>query len=294
MIDIHSEALWMQGAVEAIDRILSLLKSVGAYSGDIKLSRVDLCLDLLVQAPLWSMDLREHIVTRARKKCYYEDGRDFSGMEIGGRGPLIARLYDKDLEIRTVSKKIWLYDIWNLEEVPENFRVFRTEFQLRREAIKELGIDSVWEFTNHPRNLWAYCTQSWLRFSDNPLIEKRFQTVLPFWKTIQDNFLGGQRAEPLIRAKVVNVKRKQLAQQMMGQFTSLISIGTDNMSPCVRLEDHMAVVTDSAEMLGLDDFALSERVRRKKGKYLKGKEKFKDAEEKRKAHGFPHQRKKAA
>jgi hypothetical protein len=199
-------------------------------------------------------------------------------------------MYDKDLEIRTVSKKTWLYDIWNLEEVPENFRVMRTEFQLRREAGKDLGLDSVWDFTNHPRNLWAYCTQCWLKFTDNPLTETRFQTVLPFWKTIQDNFLGNQPAAPLIRAKAVNVKRKQLAQQLMGQFTSLIAIGTENMAPCVRLEDHLAVVTESAEMLGLDDYDLSHRVRRKQGKYLKAKEKFKTAEEQRKQLGLPHKK----
>jgi hypothetical protein len=287
MIDIHSEALWIQGAVEAIDRILTLLKSVGAYHSAIKLSRVDVCLDLLVQAPLWNVLLREHVVSRARKISINEDRRQFTGLEIGKKGALIARLYDKGLEIRTISKKDWMYDIWNLEEVPENFRVVRIEFQLRREVGKELGLDSVWHFTNHPRNLWAYCTQCWLKFTDNPLTETRFQTVLPFWKTVQDNFLGNQHATPLVRAKAVNVKRKQLAQQLMGQFTSLIAIGTDNMAPCVRLEDHLAVVTDSAQMLGLDDYALSQRVRRKQGKYLKAIEKFKTAEEERKKLGLP-------
>jgi hypothetical protein len=173
MIDIHSETLWIQGAVEAIDRILALLKSVGAQPSSIKLSRVDLCLDLLVQAPLWSVALREHIVSRARKISTNEDRRQFTGFAIGRAGPLIARMYDKDLEIRTVSKKTWLYDIWNLEEVPENFRVMRIEFQLRREAGKELGLDSVWDFTNHPRNLWAYCTQCWLKFTDNPFTDWR-------------------------------------------------------------------------------------------------------------------------
>ena len=185
MIDFRSETLWIRGVVEAIDRILNLFKSIGAYAGNVKLSRIDLCRDMLVPEPMWSMLLREYAVTRARNKCFRESGRDFSGAELGNKH-FRARMYDKDLEIRTVSKKTWMFEIWNLDEVPENFRVFRTEFQIRREALKELGIDSVWDFTNHPRNLWAYCTQCWLKFTDNPETESRFQQVLPFWKTIQD------------------------------------------------------------------------------------------------------------
>jgi hypothetical protein len=97
----------------------------------------------MVQAPLWCRQLEDHVVTRAKAKCARGFGRSFSGLEISS-GEMKGRLYDKDLEIRTKSKK-FMYDIWNINEgeLPKELRVIRIEFQLRRVALKELGIDSI-------------------------------------------------------------------------------------------------------------------------------------------------------
>jgi len=198
-------------------------------------------------------------------------------------------MYDKPLEINEKSKKTWFYDIWNIiqDDMPDELRVIRTEFQLRREVLKELGLDTIWDFLNHPRNLWAYCTQEWLKFTDDPLRDPREQTVLPFWKTTQDGFMGEQCAHPLIRAKAVNIKKKQLAQQLVGQLTSLIVVESKNFAPKIELEQQMPLLERCAKLLDLDDDALSERVRRKQGKYLRAVEKFDDAEAQRKILGLP-------
>jgi len=204
-------------------------------------------------------------------------------------------MYDKPMEISQKSKKSWFFDIWNLneDEFPDELRIIRMEYQLRREVLNELAMDTVWDVVNHPRNLWAYCTREWLKFTDDPLKDPREQQVLAFWKTVQEGFLGGQCGHPLIRAKAVNVKKKQLAQQLMGQLTSLIVIDTDEFAPQLQLEEKLALVTQSAELLGIDNAALSERVRRKQGKYLKAIEKFRDAEMLRARVGLPHGRKEA-
>jgi hypothetical protein len=293
MIEIRSVALWMNGVVEAIDRLIQLLEGVGAHASVVKASRIDVCLDALVPEDFWRVGLLDHAVTRAQDmSLHFKYGR-LTGIQIG-KGVVLVRIYDKPLEIQTQSSKTWMYDIWNIAEVPEGHHVLRFEFQLRREALKDLAVDTIWHFTNHPRSLWAYCTEAWLRFSENPKAPTRYQKTLPFWKTIQENFLGGQHEHGLVRAKAVNVKRKQLSQQMMGQFTSLIAIGTENMAPCVRLEDHLAVVTDSAQLLGMDDYELTHRVRMKKGRYLKLQEKFDEAEAKRREYGLPTATKKVS
>ena len=288
MIEISSLSLWMQGVTEAVDRILFLLKHVGGWATAVKVSRVDLCLDLLVQRTLWSPDLAKNIVCRARAKANHESGRSFSGFEFG-RGKIGCRMYDKPLEIAEKSKKTWFYDIWNIiqDEMPDELRVIRTEFQLRREVLKELGLNTVWEFMNHPRNLWAYCVHEWLKFTDDPLRDPREQTVLPFWTTVQEGFMGGQCAHPLIRAKAVNIKKKQLAQQLIGQLTSLIVVESQKFGPKVELEQQMPLLERCAKLMDLDDDALSERVRRKQGKYLRAIENFTDAERQRKVLGFP-------
>jgi hypothetical protein len=62
----------------------------------------------------------------------------------------MARLYDKVIEIETKSKKTWMYGIWKMEGPPKNGRVIRVEFQLRREVLRQLAIDTVWQLFKPP------------------------------------------------------------------------------------------------------------------------------------------------
>jgi len=269
-----------------VDRILSLLNGAGATVDKAKASRVDVCLDILVPKELWNINLVNQRVTRAYEYASHGRKENFSGFTVG-KGDILARLYNKDLEIRLKSKKTWMYDIWQLPQVPEEYRAIRIEFQIRREALVELGIDTIWQFANYPRNLWSYCTQCWLKFQDHPELHHTQQTTLPFWSTVQNGFLGSQPAHPLIRAKMVNVKRVQLAQQFLGQFTSLIAIDSEELEPQVSLEDKTPLLKESAVLIGMDDQKLSERVRRKLAKYVHEIQKFKDAEARRKTLNLP-------
>lgn len=110
---------------------------------------------------------------------------------------------------------------------------------------------------------------------------------MPFWRTLQNGFLECQGERPMLRAKMVNLKRKQLAQQLMGQLSSLIVLDSDFTATGCRLEEHLPLVTECAELIGMDDDVLSEKVRRKQGRYLKAVQKFKETEAERKARGLP-------
>jgi hypothetical protein len=198
-------------------------------------------------------------------------------------GAFSSRIYDKGLEIRLKSKKSWMLDIWQLPEVPKGYRAIRVEFQLRREAIVELGMNSIW----NPRNAWAYCSHTWLKFQNRPDLHHTQQNTMPFWQTVQNGFLGGQDEQPMLRAKMVEVKRKQIAQQLIGQLTSMIVLDSEEFAPDLEIEHQLPLVLKSAELIGMDDEALSEKVRCKQGKYLKAIEKFKSTELQRKKLGLP-------
>lgn len=77
-----------------------------------------------------------------------------------GRGDIVARLYDKTAEIVQASGKTWFYDVWSeggeLPEFCEEAQpvVWRLEFQLRRQALKEFGIDT-------PEDLWQKAPRLW-------------------------------------------------------------------------------------------------------------------------------------
>jgi hypothetical protein len=68
MVEIRSEALWMHGPVAMVERVLTLLKSIGANVKEVKVSRADLCVDVLLPARVWGLQLLDHLVTRADTK----------------------------------------------------------------------------------------------------------------------------------------------------------------------------------------------------------------------------------
>ena len=182
--EIRSETLWHMGAERAVDRILTLLRHESGHQLDhptikaVKVSRVDFCLDLLLPAGFWSLALLDNLVCRAKDVRPYLKSGTLTGIGIGS-GPLSARLYDKPLEIRTKSKKDWMFDIWKLPEVPEGFQVIRVEFEIHREVIKQLGIEGPEELFLLQRNAWSYCTQSWLKFQDRPGTHHTQRETLP-------------------------------------------------------------------------------------------------------------------
>ena len=293
LIEIRSEALWLHGAAECVDRILRLLNCAGAKIEIAKVSRVDPCVDMLLPECIWHAELRRHRICRARSVTLHEDGDRLTGFEFG-KGDLRARFYDKDLEIRVKSKKEWMRDIWNLHEVPEGAYVVRIEFQLRREVLRQLCVNTVWDLINHPRNLWNYCTHSWLRFVNDPKLHPDQQHTMAWWKILQDGFHGSQDAHPLIRAKIVQMNQTQLAQQLFGQFTSLIALKSEEMEPDVKLDEQLSILPESAKLIGMDDKQLSQRVKRKLSKFIHDVEKFKAADKERERLGLPVQVKKSA
>lgn len=150
--------------VETIEADLrSVVNSIGNVIDEPKNSRVDLCIDFVTNEELEYIDdsawvSRAHLINR------YSNKRDFSGWVIGSGGAMSARLYDKTLEIKK-SKKDYLKDIWKNEGWDEKQKVWRLEFQFRREVLKQLNILSVPDLLANLKNLWEYATHDWLRLT---------------------------------------------------------------------------------------------------------------------------------
>jgi hypothetical protein len=116
----------------------------------------------------------------------YDAGRmAFTGFAFGRGSCLGARLYNKSREIR-VSRKGWFHAVWAQSEnyrappggavngqVRAHFDVWRLEFQVRREALRQFTIDvgggrwrdlSAWsDCREHLDHLWQTLSAKWLR-----------------------------------------------------------------------------------------------------------------------------------
>lgn len=227
-VEFSSEALWTMGAYELFETLKDIIESNGGYVTQAKVSRIDLCMDILIDDTVWEYNyLTDHLVTRATKRNIHFDSKILETYAIGSKdADLQARLYDKVREITNKSKKYWMFDIWNLDhnDIKNNQHVIRVEFEIKREVIKQLchgRINDVLEKINY---IWLYCTSSWLKFMDQPERHYRYRKVLEFWKTVQSNFMGIEERNIAIREKLFRPKREDLIKQVKGIFTSIVTM----------------------------------------------------------------------
>lgn len=220
MAQISSEGLWRLGPVVAVDFLTELISCSGGKIVSNKISRVDLCIDMTFPAKVWTMNLINYVVSRATYTAPHFHNRKLTGLSIGKK-KIAARLYDKPLEIKQKSKKFWMFNIWGIRTVPDSLKIIRIEFQLRREVIKDLGLDQIESLFNHCDNLWAYCSKEWLKFQSRPGKHHTQRKTFRWWKIIQDGFLGIQAATPLIRYKSIRSKQDQLLAQTLGTLESI-------------------------------------------------------------------------
>ena len=175
-VQISSEYLAAVG-VEAAERDLRMvINTLGMVDGVASVSRADLFLDFvcafnlaLTEQPDW--------ITRANLMAKYYDCRldePFTGWVIGMGGNLHARLYEKVIEIINKSHKTYLFELWKANGWQVGEKVWRMEFQIEKQTLKELGIISLSDLLNKQAALWHYLTHDWLRLSiPNPNDSKR-------------------------------------------------------------------------------------------------------------------------
>lgn len=276
MAEISSETLWHRGPGDSVNRIVGLLEDAGASLISVKVSRVDLCVDITLPEEMWSLDLMEYAVKRASDISSHYHHDDLTGISIG-RGKISARIYDKFLEIKQKSKKFWMFDVWGIDEVPKGKKIIRIEFQLRREALKQMGLDTFDDFFESIENVWAYCTKKWLKFEDNPGMHHTQRSTLKWWEVVENAFNGVQDPKPIVRSRAFRTDMRQLARQAFGQITSLEAAlleeqGAElnkNVDMFETVETYLKVLHED----GKDERALNERIALKRARYHRAREK---------------------
>jgi len=149
----------------------------------------------------------------------YGDKRAFSGFALG-RGPLSARIYDKTRELPK-RRKWWFRDVWARHgSYVEGEPVWRVEFQIRREVLRDL-CDAFEEAKPRepgedleptPRDdwrdwatlaarlgsLWDYLTHEWLRHGPRKADDRK--AVSHAWAAVQVGWVDAQDVEAERRA----------------------------------------------------------------------------------------------
>ena len=233
-----------------------------AVVDEIRCSRVDMYTDFQGWEPR-PEDYQRFVVRSWKNTSHmaiHHDGarRRFTGFTFG-RDAMVARLYDKSLEI-THSGKDWMREVWG-EEMNPALAVWRLEFQLRRQLLRECGIDTPEQVIDRRIQLWKYSTQ-WLS-----LREPRHETRRVRWPV--DN-VWVQLAElevsppvsPLIRQRLKQHEESVLVRGLAGYASSLAAIsGVSDLDVTMAVSRRRVADYMKATGRDFDDLVLAKRRR---------------------------------
>lgn len=135
LVRFSSKALWTQGLDSLASRFDRWCQSLELAPARVEaVSRADWAFDYQVAAVDFAA---EHFVSRATKDAQWREHMAVQTFQFG-KGQLVIRLYDKIAEITQQSEKAFFFDLWGC-----NAHVWRVEFQVRSERLREAGITTL-------------------------------------------------------------------------------------------------------------------------------------------------------
>jgi hypothetical protein len=186
----------------AVVKLLGSVLGLDMSDRDLVMSRVDPALDVrtsLVEADaLFAMvDDGEVVVTRGRSQqdfSSYKRCRRRTGFAIG-RGDVRLRVYDKREECTKPGKRgkweVWL-ERWGLASLPDDETVVRSEWQLKRDFLKQFGAHTLDDFLARAADVLGYTNGSWFRLAGPPAGKLHKRETLPVWSSVAAAFVSGE------------------------------------------------------------------------------------------------------
>ena len=144
---------------EAVDRIMAELIELADPPN---VTRIDLFVDFVSPEDMeWH---RRAWVTHADAVWNFVEGDAFTGWMIGAGSPLVCRLYDKHRQAQKLGLK-YLFALWRAVGWDGESRVWRLEFQMRGEVLRQFGLRTLRDVLGNLNGLWSYATTEWLRLA---------------------------------------------------------------------------------------------------------------------------------
>ena len=198
-VQISSELLNCLGLENSVNELRSVVGEILVAIEKERVSRADIFVDAVIDTDFEKIS-RNQFVCRANKITCHWSGIPFSGWSIGLGGVVSARIYDKTVEIEQKSKKDYFKTIWQNRGWQEGQKVWRLEFQLRREFLEQMTINSVTDLMDTINDIWRYCTVDWLRITIDDGTENRTRLeIVPFWENIQLVSFGAGDCTGIVR-----------------------------------------------------------------------------------------------
>jgi hypothetical protein len=219
---IASEFIHEVGPVRALADLKTFVGGLLDQVDETICSRVDIYADFQGWVPV-SEDYHR-FVTRSRRNtshiAVHHDGRRFTGFTFG-RDAMVARLYDKSLEIAH-SGKGWMHEVWG-DRLDPSLPVWRLEFQLRRDVLAECSLSSPEDVVAQRPHLWAYAMR-WLSLREPTRGATRTRwPVSQVWSNLTKS-QAGVACSPLVRKRIREHDELVLIRGLTGYASSLAAV----------------------------------------------------------------------
>lgn len=224
-VQVSSAALATYGVEMAVEMLTHALAEAGELAGQPQVSRADIFVDAVTDHDLSELQDRQW-VTRAHDIARYSDQGQRSGYLIGRGGDLSLRLYDKTLEMlrsgKVHARHKWLARGWN-GETP----VWRTEVQVRRTVLRQLGVVTVSDVVRDAGAVWLYALDEWCRLCVPDATDKTRSRwpMHPFWLALIQasgfDTSGGAAKRLLQRSRAPSDAR--IVDQVVGGVTTYMA-----------------------------------------------------------------------
>ena len=270
-IEIRSTTLWSLGHEKAVKYIMSYLNKYIEPGYHIQASRIDLCTDMVIPANEWSEDILMNKVCRSSKVTYHKSETStnnvLEGITIGKGGDIIARIYDKGLELSTHPEKAWTRSLWKDFPVQKDNKVIRVEFQVRNNALKTLCIFSMDSLYASIGSVWSYLTKDWLKFLVKYEKNKDRQVVLPWWGAVQNGFGENITHNPRVKHEAAKMGQVRLVKLGIAFLVNLMAsdVAAKNLpiNANYTLDDCFNTLRKHMSDLSITDRSISGYIRQK-------------------------------
>ena len=164
-VQISSEYLTHAGIEKTEEGLRYIVNTLGMVNEPANVSRVDLFADFCTDCARDAFEPLRDWVTRVETMSLHYSHGQFSGWSFGSGGDIVARLYDKLLEIEKKSHKFYLHDLWKAAGWDGTSQVWRMEFEAKRNALVDLQLPKLSHLLPNQAALWRYLTENWLRLT---------------------------------------------------------------------------------------------------------------------------------
>jgi len=217
-LSLRSELIWKHGIWPLYHAVESFVKNLGGRIQRHQISRLDLCNDFYLPGGISEEFLKAYTVCSSRKVRKEVNNDKLETYYCGKKSaPLFIRIYNKT-EDSLKKNKLWFFDLWG---VCPSTEVWRFEYQVRREVLKQFGIETL-DDLSMLGGFWNYLT-SWysLRLNDNKKSDRR--TTHPFWQQVALSAEHFGQTEPIqrMRARSSILSSQTYANRLMSNLATL-------------------------------------------------------------------------